>query len=164
MYHWAMDLDPLSQIDPLHPIPSIFEPLCAVFRRRLKAEGQKYTPERARVLDAVIRMDGPFEAEQLVTDLRESGYRVSKATVYRTIKLMQDAGIVQRVLTGDDQPRFQMIYGTKPTDEIVRVDTDESIRIDIPELIELRQRICDELGLTASSHRFQIFATGKPKQ
>ncbi|MFI4892686.1 MAG: Fur family transcriptional regulator [Phycisphaerales bacterium JB058] len=142
----------------------MFEPLCAVFRRRLKAEGQKYTPERARVLDAVIRMDGPFEAEALVEDLRQSGYRVSKATVYRTIKLMQDAGIVQRVLGGDDVPRFQLIYGTRPDDTITRVDTDEVISVDIPELIAIRDRICAELGLTATSHRFQIFATGTGKK
>lgn len=156
-----MDLDPIPELDAGQMVPAIFEPLCAVFRRRLKAEGQKYTPERARVLDAVIRMDGPFEAEALVEDLRHSGYRVSKATVYRTIKLMQDAGIVQRVLGGDDVPRFQLVYGTRPDDTITRVDTDEVISVDIPELIAIRDRICAELGLTATSHRFQIFATGK---
>jgi len=156
-----MDLDPIPNLEEGQDVPAIFEPLCAVFRRRLKADGQKYTPERARVLDAVIRMDGPFEAEALVEDLRQSGYRVSKATVYRTIKLMQDAGIVQRVLGGDDVPRFQLIYGTRPDDSITRVDTDEVISIDIPELIAIRDRICAELGLTATSHRFQIFATGK---
>ena len=96
-----MDLDPIPDLELEESVPAIFEPLCAVFRRRLKADGQKYTPERARVLDAVLRMDGAFEAEQLVEDLRDSGYRVSKATIYRTIKLMQDAGIVQRVLGGD---------------------------------------------------------------
>lgn len=158
-----MDLDPIPDLEEGQEVPAIFEPLCAVFRRRLKAEGQKYTPERARVLDAVIRMDGPFEAEALVEDLRSSGYRVSKATVYRTIKLMQDAGIVQRVLGGDDVPRFQLIYGTRPDDTITRVDTDEVISVDIPELIAIRDRICAELGLTATSHRFQIFATGNGK-
>lgn len=155
-----MDLPPIPDMDEQGSVPPIFEPLCAVFRRRLKADGQKYTPERARVLDAVIRMDGPFEAEQLVEDLRASGYRVSKATIYRTIKLMQDAGIVQRVLGGDDVPRYQMIYGAKPDDTIVRVDTDEVIHIDIPELVELRDKICAKYNLTPSSHRFQIFATG----
>lgn len=156
-----MDLDPIPELEEGQTVPAIFEPLCAVFRRRLKAEGQKYTPERARVLDAVIRMDGPFEAEALVADLRQTGYRVSKATVYRTIKLMQDAGIVQRVLGGDDVPRFQLIYGTRPDDTVVRVDTDEILSIHIPELEAIRDRICAELGLTATSHRFQIFATGK---
>lgn len=155
-----MYLPPIDETETA-AVPTIFEPLCAVFRRRLKAEGQKYTPERARVLDAVIRMEGPFEAEQLVADLRDSGYRVSKATIYRTIKLMQDAGIVQRVLGGDDVPRFQMIYGSRPDDTVVRVDTDEIINIDVPELIELRDKICAKLGLTPTSHRFQIFATGK---
>lgn len=157
-----MDLDPIPELVEGQQVPAIFEPLCAVFRRRLKAEGQKYTPERARVLDAVIRMDGPFEAEALVEDLRQTGYRVSKATVYRTIKLMQDAGIVQRVLGGDDVPRFQMIYGSRPDHTIVRVDSDEVIHIDIPELAAIRDRICAKLGLTATSHRLQIFATGKP--
>ena len=35
----------------------IIEPLCAVFRRKLKSEGLKYTPERAQILDAIIRRD-----------------------------------------------------------------------------------------------------------
>lgn len=151
-----MDLDP---VQPSANAPTIVEPLCAVFRRHLKAENQKYTPERARVLDAVIRMEGLFEADELVADLREADFRVSKATVYRTVKLMQDAGIVQRVLAGGGQPRYQLVYGSRPSDLIVRVDTDESVPIDVPELIELRDRICAELGLEASGHNFQIFAT-----
>lgn len=151
-----MDLDPVPQTGG---VPTIIEPLCAVFRRHLKAENQKYTPERARVLDAVIRMEGLFDADELVADLQAADFRVSKATVYRTVKLMQDAGIVQRVLAGGGQPRYQLVYGSNPSDLIVRVDNDESIPIDVPELIELRDRICAELGLTASGHNFQIFAT-----
>lgn len=155
-----MDLDPLPSPEPMHGgTPAVIEPLCAVFRRQLRAENQKYTPERARVLDAVIQIDGLFDAEQLIAKLAESGYRVSKATVYRTIKLMQDAGILQRVIAGGDQPRYQLIYGAKPNDLIVRVDTDETISIDLPELIELRDRVCARLGLRASGHKLQIYAT-----
>ncbi|MEM1071600.1 MAG: transcriptional repressor [Planctomycetota bacterium] len=140
-------------------VPAVVEPLCAVFRRQLKSENQKYTPERARVLDAVIQMPGLFDAEQLIAALSESGYRVSKATVYRTIKLMQDAGIVQRVIAAGDQPRFQLVYGAKPNDLIIRVDTNETISIDVPELIRLRDLICEAHGLTASGHSLQIYAT-----
>ena len=39
-----------------------------------------------------------FEADALLTALKRAGLRVSKATVYRTIRLLQDAGIIQRVL------------------------------------------------------------------
>ena len=151
-----MDLDPIT---PSSSVPTIVEPLCAVFRRHLKAENQKYTPERARVLDAVIRMEGLFDADELVHDLQAADFRVSKATVYRTVKLMQDAGIVQRVIAAGGQPRYQLVYGSNPSDLIVRVDSHESIPIVVPELIAIRDRVCAELGLTASGHNFQIFAT-----
>lgn len=138
----------------------IVEPLCAVFRRKLKAEGAKYTPERAQILDAIIRIEGIFEADQLLDAMRSQGQRVSKATVYRTIRLMLDAGILQRVLADTDAARYQLVYGTRPSDLVVRLDTGDAITVQIPELIAIRQRVCDELGLTAQGHRFQIFAVG----
>lgn len=136
------------------------EPLCAVFRRHLKAEGQKYTPERAQVIDTLIRMDDLFEAEQLQRELKESGFRVSKATIYRTIKLLLDAGIIQKIFSDADQTHYQLAYGRRPRDYVIRMDTKESIPVDVPELMELRERICEQLGLRCAGHRLQIFATG----
>jgi Fur family transcriptional regulator, ferric uptake regulator len=152
---------------PLEPVPEfeagfeIAEPLCAVFRRTLKSEGLKYTPERAQVLDAVVRMDGLFEADELLTALKDSGFRVSKATIYRTIRLLLDAGIIQRVLMDEEQAHYQLVYGRRPNDLLIRMDTRRVEEIDIPELVELRDRICRERGLEPQGHRFQIFAVAK---
>ncbi len=137
----------------------IEEPLCAIFRRKLKAEGLKYTPERARVLDVIMRLDAIFEAERVLEDVRGTGFRVSKATVYRTIKLLQEAGIIQRVLSDGDQARYQLAYGSRLDDLIVRLDTGETIHLELPELIELRDRVCREHGLRCEGHRLQIFAS-----
>ena len=136
----------------------ITEPLCAVFRRQLKAEGQKYTPERAQVLDAIIALDRIFEAEQVIEELRQRQHRVSKATVYRTINLLQDAGIIQRVLTEGDQAQYQLAYGETPSDTLVRLDTREVVDIDVPELATIAERVCKELGLRPQGHKLQIFA------
>jgi Fur family transcriptional regulator, ferric uptake regulator len=155
-----MDLPPIgapasgAEID-------IVEPLCAVFRRKLKGEGLKYTPERAQILDAIIRFEGLFEAEHLQAALKTRGYRVSKATVYRTIRLLQDAGIIQRVLFDQDQAHYQLVYGRRPNDLLIRVDTREVVPIEVPELIALRERLCRERGLVAQGHRFQVFAVAK---
>lgn len=148
---------------PKHPEPSpieIHEPLCAVFRRTLKSEGLKYTPERAQILDTILRFDGLFEVDQLLEAVRGAGFRVSKATIYRTIKLLQDAGIIQQVLFHKEQSHYQLIYGSRPNDLLIRRDTGEVTIVDIPELIEIRDRICREHGLTPEGHRFQIFAAG----
>lgn len=154
-----MALEPTPPVDVPDDI-EVFEPICAVFRRRLKAEGQKYTPERAQILDAIIRLDAVFEAEDVQNALREGGHRVSKATVYRTIRLMQDAGIIQRVLVDQGQAHYQLAFGPRPGDLIVRMDTSEVIQIDVPELSELRDRICREHGLSPRGHRFHIYAVG----
>ncbi|RMD61217.1 MAG: hypothetical protein D6824_08325, partial [Planctomycetota bacterium] len=77
----------MSAASSPQPRVTIEEPLCAVFRRRLRDAGQKYTPERAAILDAIIRIDDIFDAEQLQEQLRALGRPISKATVYRTLKV-----------------------------------------------------------------------------
>ncbi len=137
----------------------IIEPLCAVFRRSLKDEGLKYTPERAQILDTIIRIDALFEAEQLLERLKLEGFRVSKATVYRTIKLLEVAGLVQRVLFDREQSHYQLVFGKKPNTLLVHTDTGAVEAIDIPELAAIRDRICKERGLEPHGTRFQIFAS-----
>ncbi len=137
----------------------ITEPLCAVFRRHLKDLGQKYTPERAQVLDTLIQLDDIFEAEDLQKALAEQGRRVSKATIYRTLKLLLESGIIQKVLYDSDQAHYQLAYGRRPRDLVIRLDTKEAIPIEVPELEALRERLCEELGLRCAGHRLQIYAT-----
>jgi len=141
----------------------IVEPLCAVFRRRLKAAGAKYTPERAQILDAIIEHDGIFDADSLLEKLHRDGRDVSKATVYRTLKLLEEANIIQAVLFDRDQSHYQLVYGRAPQTLIVRVDTGEIEAVEVPEIIALRDRICRERGLEPEGHRLQIFARASRK-
>lgn len=136
---------------------AIIEPLCAVFRRRLKAEGLKYTPERAQILDAIIQMDEVFEADALLERMKKAGFRVSKATIYRTIRLLADAGIIQQVLLDGDQAHYQLAYGTRSGGILVNVDTNEITPIDVPELAALRDRICAQHGLRPEGHRLVVY-------
>lgn len=139
----------------------VFDPLCSVFRRHLKSLGQKYTLERARILDVLLRMDDLFQADELLERVRKEGFKVSKATIYRTIKLLQEAGIIQQVLVESEHAHYMLAYGKKPRDLLVRTDTNQVITIEVPELVALRDRLCRERGLVAVGHRFQIYATAR---
>ncbi len=136
----------------------IIAPLCSIFRRFLKANGLKFTSERARILDAVLNRDGLFQAEQLIYEMRRDGERVSKATIYRTLKHLVEAGILQQVFLDTKQAHYQLIYGRKPTDHIVNVETDQVIDFHSPELTRIRDAICREHGLSPVGHRFMIYA------
>ena len=155
-----MKLDPVRTPDPDAEDATdleILEPLCAVFRRRLKEDNQKYTPERAHILNTIIEFDGLFEADTLLETVRAGGFRVSKATIYRTLKLLEEAGIVQQVPFDRDQSHYQLAYGKKPDTVLINVDTGDVEAIEVPELLALRDKICKSKGLTPEGHRLQIF-------
>jgi Fur family ferric uptake transcriptional regulator len=133
-------------------------PLCAVFRRFLKSKDLKYTPERADILSAIIERDGVFEVEQLLRDMRARGSRASKATTYRTIKLLQEAGIITQALFDSKQAHYRLIYGRQPRDYMVCMKTGRHIEFASDELIALRDRLTRQHGWEPIGHRFQIYA------
>jgi len=137
---------------------AIIEPVCAVFRRKLKAEGLKYTPERAQVLDAIVRQTTLFEPDQIVSEVKKTGIRVSKATVYRTIKLLVEAGIIQRVPLDAEGAVYHCVFGRAPSELLVRMDTREVIALQVPELEALRERIAKQYGVQVQGHRFIVLA------
>lgn len=152
-----------KQPDAVAMVPEfeIIEPVCAVFRRKLKSEGLKYTPERAQVLDVIIRQTGLFEPEQIILEVKKTGIRVSKATVYRTIKLLVEAGIIQRVMLDADAALYHCVFGRAPSDLLIRLDTREAIPLDLPQLKQIRDEICAKRGLLIQGHRLHIFASAK---
>jgi len=137
---------------------TVIAPICSIFRRFLKKRGLKFTAERAMILDAVLSKDGLFEAEQLMFEMHQAGQRVSKATIYRTLKHLVEAGIIREVLLDAKQTHYQVVYGRKPTDHLMNVNTEEVTEFYSPELVELRDRICREHGLEPIGHRFVIYA------
>jgi Fur family transcriptional regulator, ferric uptake regulator len=134
-----------------------YEPVCAIFRRYLHGEKLKFTPERAMMLDAVLRKEGLFEPEQLVDDLKALGHRVSRATVYRTLAHLQDAGICKQVFFDNRQSYYEVIAGRQAYDYLICVATGRVIEFSSEKLRTLRDEICREHGFEPLSHQFHIF-------
>lgn len=135
----------------------LIQPVCAVFRRFLKDQGLKFTAERARILDSVLSKPGVFEAEALLDEMRREGRRVSKATIYRTIKHLLESKIITEVLIDSKQAHYQLSIGREPKGYLVCVETHKIIEVDAPQLEELRDQICKEHGFEPASHRFVIY-------
>jgi Fur family ferric uptake transcriptional regulator len=141
------------------PLP--YEPVCAVFRRYLHGQKLKFTPERAMILDAVLRRDGLFEAEGLASDLRSLNHRVSRATVYRTLSHLQDAGILRQVFFDNKQSYYQVIAGRQTCDYLICVETGKIVEFNSEKLKAVRDEICREHGFSPLSHQFHVFGVSK---
>ena len=134
-----------------------YEPVCAIFRRYLHEQALKFTPERAMILDAALRKSSLFEPEQLVDDLKKAGQRVSRATVYRTLAHLQDAGILKQVFFDNKQSYYEVIAGRQVHDYLICVATGKVLEFSSERLRKLRDEICREHGFDPLSHQFHIY-------
>ncbi len=148
---------PNTQPKPPSGDEPMIEPLCAIFRRFLKRQGLKFTGERAKILDTVLAQEEVFEADQLLSEMRQGGHRVSKATIYRTLKHLQDAKIITELLIDSKQAHYELSFGRKPKGHLVCVETGRITEIPSPWLEPVRDRICREHGYDPVSHRFVIY-------
>lgn len=127
-----------------------------VFREYLRDRGLKYTEERQAILRAVMKNDEHFEAEQLLLDMRQSGHRVGKATIYRSLKILVACGIVKEVHFSNKQVHYEHTYGQDPHDHMVCRRCGRIIEFDAAEVTRLRTLIAADHRFHALSHRFSI--------
>jgi Fur family ferric uptake transcriptional regulator len=147
----------LPHVTPAETRP--FEPVCAVFRRYLHSRRLKFTPERAMMLDAVLRHTGLFEPEQLAEDLKKLGHEVSRATVYRTLNHLHDAGLLRQVFFDNRRSYYEVLVGREQSDYLIDVETGKVVEFASQRLKQLRDEIAAEHGFEVISHQFHIFAT-----
>jgi Fur family ferric uptake transcriptional regulator len=135
-----------------------------LFRDFLRQRRLKYTTERLAIFKMVQKFGRPFEAEELLLELRENDYRISKATIYRTIKHLLDAGLLKQVhFGGGKQAHYDFVNPADAHDHLVDLETGKIIPFSSDLVVKLREEIARKMGFMAVSHRFQIIAkrTGK---
>lgn len=138
------------------PTTHSYETVRATFEQYLHGEKLKFTPERAMMLDAVLRKAGPFEPEQLVKDLQDRGGRVSRATVYRTFGHLQGAGIIRQVCFGNRQCLYEVATHDEASDHLMCAVTGKVLTLDSEKLQRLCEEICLEHGFELVSHQVRI--------
>lgn len=150
-------LPSIPKVKEAHRTLTPYEPLCAIFRRYLHKSKLKFTPERAMILEAVLTRSGLFQAESLVKDLRKAGHQVSRATVYRTLSHLQDAGILKQIFFDNKQSHFEVIAGRQANDYLICVVTGKVIEFSSERMRQLRDEICAEHGFDPVSHQLHIY-------
>jgi Fur family ferric uptake transcriptional regulator len=77
---------------------------------RLKPAGGKRSSKREQIVNVFLRQEGHLSADDLVDLIRRDDHRISRATVYRTLQWMVDAGIARKVDFGEGRFRFEHSY------------------------------------------------------
>src|SRR3954466_12497743 len=122
-------------------------------------KGLKMTDQRrviSRVLSAAT--DHP-DVEQVYRRAADIDAKISIATVYRTVKLFEDAGVIERLDFGDGRARFEEAREGHHH-HLIDVQSGTVIEFVSPEIEALKERIARELGYELIGHRLELY--GKP--
>ncbi len=145
----------------------LITPVCSIFRRFLKRQNLRFTTERALILEAVMSKADVFEADDLYAEMRgavpesrgagEKPTTVSRATIYRTLKHLLEAGIIREVLIDSGKAHYAQSFGGRPTGHLVCVETERIVAFPTERLDALMREICAEHGFEPVSHRLVVY-------
>ena len=107
----------------------------------------------AQVLDASA--DHP-DVEELYSRASAVDPRISLATVYRTVKLFEEAGILEKVEFGDGRARYEDAE-REHHDHLIDVTTGDVIEFIDPEIEALQEKIAAKLGYRLQGHKLELY-------
>ena len=130
-------------------MPSRLEQLC-------HEKGLKMTGQRRVIAQVLSEATDHPDVEQLYRRVTEVDPRISIATVYRTVRLFEEANILERHDFGDGRARYEEAP-SEHHDHLIDVNTGEVVEFRNGEIERIQQKVAEELGFELVGHRLELY-------
>ncbi|UWQ20553.1 Fur family transcriptional regulator [Jannaschia sp. W003] len=128
---------------------------------RAESHGMRLTGQRRVIAEVLEAADDHPDTETVHARAAAVDPAISVATVYRTVKLFEEAGILERREFGDGRARWEDAE-REHHDHLIDVQTGEVIEFCDPEIEALQERIARRLGYELRGHRLELFGVRRP--
>jgi len=128
------------------------------YREFLATKGLRMTRERAIIVDEVFSSHEHFDAEQLIQRLalRKTGRRVSRSTIYRSLALLEEAGLLRKVARQDDREIWEHDYGYPQHDHLICQQCGRLIEFYNEAISEILDEVARKHGFRMEGHRLEV--------
>ena len=123
---------------------------------RCEAKGLRMTGQRRTIAQVLQQSDDHPDVEELYARASEVDSGISIATVYRTVKLFEEAGILDRLEFGDGRARYEDAERDHH-DHLIDMQSGEVIEFVDPEIEVLQEKIAAKLGYKLKGHRLELY-------
>jgi Fur family ferric uptake transcriptional regulator len=132
-----------------------------IFKKHLKSNNLKFTSERQKILEEVFETHEHFEADELVDIFKKKGIKISRATVYRTLDVLDNCGLVHKLNIGSGSAKYEHIHGHNHHHHIF-TDDGEIIEFFDERLEKIQEEIAAKHNVELTGHVLHLF--GKKKK
>ncbi|CUH48000.1 MULTISPECIES: Fur family transcriptional regulator [Ruegeria] len=123
---------------------------------RCEAKGLRMTGQRRTIAQVLQQSDDHPDVEELYARASKVDSGISIATVYRTVKLFEEAGILERLEFGDGRARYEDAERDHH-DHLIDMQSGEVIEFVDPEIEALQEKIAAKLGYKLKGHRLELY-------
>lgn len=124
----------------------------------LKKKAHRITNERFLILDSAVNMNVHFDADELYLKMKNEYINVSRATVYKTLELMSECGILTKHNFKGDRTRYETKIGRKMHYHLICTLCNKIFEFENPAIQKIQDKLCKENNLMNVDHTFQVFA------
>jgi Fur family ferric uptake transcriptional regulator len=127
----------------------------------LKSHDFKLTNQRLKIVEAIFNTREHFTADDLYDLLRGKGENVSKATVYRTLSILEQGGIVSAQDFGQGPLYYEPALGAKDHYHLICTETGKGVEVRNAEIEKILSKVAKARGFQIQSVSVRVFGVGK---
>lgn len=132
-----------------------------IFIEYLQSKNLRKTPERFAILREIYTIKSHFDIDTLYNQMKNNKYLVSRATLYNTIELLLDSGLVIKHQFGHNCSQYEKSYKFRQHDHFIEVDTNEVLEFCDPRLLEIQKSIEEQFGVEITHHSLIFYGHKK---
>jgi Fur family ferric uptake transcriptional regulator len=132
-----------------------------IFNDYLDRNEQRKTKERYAILDEIYTLNDHFDTDRLYSYLKEKKYNVSRATVYNTLELLLDAGLIMKHQFGKNLALYEKSFAYKQHDHLICEDCEHVFEFCDPRIQQIQTMVGDLLKFSISHHSLHLFGQCK---
>ena len=127
------------------------------FEAYLRSKKLKLTGERLEILATRFKKTSHFDAEELHGELKQQARDISRATVYRTLDLLVQCGLVRKSSLGSSHANYEAAHEDEHHDHLICLNCNRVFEFFRADLETLQEAICSERNFKPMHHSLQIF-------